>query len=213
MDALKAEIDEIERELAADPRQAKLRSLREVLALYDVSGEARDGWAPVAENSPVAPRTVTRAPSEARSKAMELAEFFLRNRAGPTPTREILDYIVMFGGEVGGKDPVSNLSAMLSNSGLFQSHGRAGWTITDPDVKTIDGQTVSDVVQSVMADLTSDDILHAHSWHETNHKIPQDLDGKLLSETRRRIDRHLTDGEMRSLRGAFINALRSAVLV
>ncbi len=30
---------------------------------------------------------------------------------------------------IGGNEPRNNLSAMLSNSGLFTSNGRSGWTI------------------------------------------------------------------------------------
>lgn len=144
---------------------------------------------------------------------MELAELFLRNRSGPTPTREILDHIVALGGEIGGKEPVSNLSAMLSNSGRFQSHGRAGWTLIDADAESLDVQTISDVVQYVMADLTTDQIVEASSWYETTHKVPHELDSQLLGETRGRISRHLTDNEMRMLRNAFGKALADAAPV
>lgn len=208
LDALKAEINEIEAELAADPRFVKLRGLQAVLALYETSGRAREGIsAEVA--API--RTVTRVPSEARSRAMELAELFLRNRVGPTPTREILEHIQAFGGEIGGKEPVSNLSAMLSNSGKFQSHGRAGWTLADEDAEPLGLETVANVIEYVMADLTTDQILEAYSLYAATKMVEHDLDSRLLSETRRRISRHLTDNEMRTLRTGFGRALANHV--
>jgi hypothetical protein len=33
--------------------------------------------------------------------------------------------------KIGGKEPASNLSAMLSKSPWFKSHGRRGWTLAD----------------------------------------------------------------------------------
>lgn len=212
LEALRTEIRDIKAELAADPRYIKLKSLRNVLALYESSGGDRDENDDAGVEVSLPARTITRVPSEARSRAMELAELYLRNRSGPTPTREILDHIVALGGEIGGREPVSNLSAMLSNSGKFQSHGRAGWTLADPEVEVLGDSTVSDVVQYIMADLTSDQIFHAYSFYETNNKIAQDLDARLLSDTRRRINRHLTDNEMRTIRSEFGKALREAAL-
>lgn len=204
--ALKAEIQEIENELKNDPRYKKLESLRSVLLLYQSSGVATEkaGAPPV--------RTITRVPSEGRAKAIELARLYLRNRVGPTPTRDIYDHVVDNGAEIGGKDPVNNLSAMLSNSDEFQSNGRAGWTLAPENGQApIGNETYEAVAEAVLADLTSDQMRDTHSWVVSTHKVPQDIDGKLLGVARDEIGRFLTDKESAALRAIFSNLLASQI--
>ena len=207
LEALTIEISAIEAELRADPRFQKWESLRSVLSLYQASGMAK----PLPEDQ--GGRTITRAPSENRVKALELARLFLRNRSGPTPTREIYDHIVNNGGEIGGKDPVNNLSAMLSNADGFQSNGRAGWTVVPDDgqQKPIDDHVYLDVTRSVLSDLTADELNHTYSWVTTNRKIPSDIDGHLLAEAREKVGRFLTDKETSTLRGFFTSTLEKVL--
>lgn len=204
--ALKAEIQELENELKNDPRYTKLESLRSVLLLYQPSGVEPQK----SSDSPT--RTVTRAPSEGRAKAIELARLYLKNRSGPTPTRDIFDHIINNGAEIGGKDPVNNLSAMLSNSDEFQSNGRAGWTLAPENGQApIDNETYEAVAEAVLADLTSDQMRETHSWVVATHKVPQDIDGKLLGVARDKIGRFLAEKESVTLRSIFSTLLASQI--
>ncbi|TIO72180.1 MAG: hypothetical protein E5X74_33045 [Mesorhizobium sp.] len=205
--ALKSEIRDIEAELRNDPRFRKWESLRSVLSLYQESGMAE------APSEDQMARTITRAPSENRARALELARLFLRNRSGPTPTRDIYDHIVSNGGEIGGKDPVNNLSAMLSNSDDFQSNGRAGWTLAPEGGQhaSIDEQVYLDVSEDILAGLNRDELTSTHSWVTTNRKIPSDVDGHLLGRAREIVGRFLTDKESSTLRGVFTRALEKHV--
>lgn len=205
-EALQREIEGIERELDADPRYIKLKSLKQVLSLYDSTGVARERVV-----APEIPRTVTRQQSEGRAKAIELAELYLRNRNGPTATRDIYNHIEMHGGEIGGKDPVNNLSAMLSNSELFQSNGRAGWTLATKNGPPITDEQYQNAVDSILADLDSGELLDANSYNQENHRIPENIDRKLLTEARKIISRHLTSVEMSKLREYFLKTLSSQI--
>lgn len=127
LEALRQEIAVLEGELRGDPRYKKLMALKAALHEYgDISTREHN-----IERIEATPRTINRKPSEVREKALRLSEEFLslRSPIGPTPTREIYAWITEQGAEVGGKDPVSNLSAMLSQSEKFNSNGRAGWTL------------------------------------------------------------------------------------
>lgn len=209
--ALKDEIGGIEAQLRVDPRFRKLESLRSVLALYEEGGMA-EGPQEVAAQEVAATRTVTRVPSEGRVKALELARLFLRNRVGPTPTRDIYDHIMANGGDIGGKDPVSNLSAMLSNSGEFLSNGRAGWTLAPEDgQEPVSDSVYENVAENVLADLTTEQLQDTYNFVETNRKVPQDIDGHLLGEARERVGRFLTDKESATLRGVFAKVLERHV--
>lgn len=206
LSALRNEIRWIEAELRSDPRFRKWESLRSVLSLYESSGRAESDFE---ENGS---RSVQRSPSEARAKALELARLFLRNRSGPTPTREIYDHIITNGGELGGKDPISNLSAMLSNSEEFQSNGRAGWTLAPEDgQEPISEETFKSVSAAVITDLSADEVQETYSYITSNRKIPQDIDGHLLAAARERVGRFLTDRESATLRAVFTSVLNAHV--
>ena len=209
LSALESEIRQIEAELETDPRFRKLKSLRSVLSLYQGGGESGRAEGQVEDQTT---RTVTRAPSENRAKALELARLFLRNRVGPTPTRDIYEHIVDHGGEISGKDPVNNLSAMLSNSDEFQSNGRAGWTLAPEDgQEPIAEELYRTVSESVLANLTTQQLTETYSFVSTSRKIPSDIDGHLLGDARERVGRFLTDKESATLREMFSNVLAEHV--
>jgi len=130
---LEAEIAEIERELAADPRYLKLGHLRQLAALYRGPSKAQ-----AEDVSNAAGKGVTAAPSKEktattqRQKMLEDVEELLKVHDVPTKTVILYEYLRAQGYQIGGKDAVSNLSAMLANSGRFRSHGRSlGWTLRD----------------------------------------------------------------------------------
>lgn len=140
--ALDAEIGELQKQLAADPRYIKLQELRRVRHLYGgvahfngVAGVATTGPVAAAVTTPAtAPPTATenrsgRKPSPERVKALLIAKEFLRDKTGPTRTADILACIRDAGVQLGGNDPQNNLSAMLYHSNDFRSRGRAGWIL------------------------------------------------------------------------------------
>lgn len=139
--ALTREIEELESSLAQDARYRKLSALRQVLAHYDELSHAKAEPSASSELQP--PRQnfqppLRRASSLAREKAVELAEEYLRGRREPTPTREIYAFMLSRGAELRGKEPTSNLSAILSKSAEFVPHGRAGWTLSEPSTQIAD---------------------------------------------------------------------------
>lgn len=145
--ALEAEIAGLEASLNADPRFKKLNQLRRVRELYE--HDPAPGVRPDAKTAPedfrpfhqdlklqmpdrLPPQNKGgRRVSPERLKAMAYARELLGSRTIPTRTADILDYLEDHGVKIGGVDPLSNLSAMLSNTSGFKSHGRSGWTL-DP---------------------------------------------------------------------------------
>jgi len=64
-----------------------------------------------------------------RERALKAAVDYISGRHFPTKTAEILEHLSDLGIPVAGTVPLSNLSAMLHHSSLFQTHGRRGWTL------------------------------------------------------------------------------------
>ena len=122
--ALDAEIAALEAELAADPRYLKIRELRRVRELY--SGNSPAPTAVRQRTSPL--QRQRRAPSAQRQQILDHAEELLKGRTEPVTTAAIYDKISP-DIEIPGQNPKNNLSAMLSNSSRFVSHGREGWTL------------------------------------------------------------------------------------
>jgi hypothetical protein len=135
--ALDAEIGELQKQLAADPRYIKLQELKRVRHLYGggvqlngVAGMGTTGPAAVPITAPApAENRSGRKPSPERVKALLVAKEFLRDKKEPTRTADILAYIRGAGIQLGGNDPQNNLSAMLYHSEDFRSRGRAGWVL------------------------------------------------------------------------------------
>lgn len=122
-DALRSELGALEQQLQDDPRFQKIQHLQQLLSLYD-GGPAGTSSAPSAARA-----RARRQGSQAREEALTLAANFIEGRSEPTRTSDIFEYVVGQGVVIDGQSPVSNLSAMLSRSELFISHGRAGWTL------------------------------------------------------------------------------------
>lgn len=133
---LREEMEELERQLEADPRFKKLQNLQNLLALYE---EDEGRGAPAARARPV------RGSSTDRDRALQMTEELLDGRVTPTRTSDILEYLIENGVIIEGQSPVSNLSAMLSRAPQFEPHGRAGWTIVTPleDLLAADGRSES----------------------------------------------------------------------
>lgn len=130
--ALDVEIAQLKAELANDPRLVKLRELERVRRLY--AGEPDVAAPPELESRP---KGTSRRSSPVRQQILDEAEAFLSLQPkplgvlspAPTPTARILEYVETVGLDVPGQNKRNSLSAMLSNSPRFRSHGRAGWTL------------------------------------------------------------------------------------
>lgn len=126
--ALRREIAALEAELANSPTYRRLKALRQALVEY----EGRDS-----PSAPVARHGVTqyakRRHTPAREAVFDFVRKLLADRDYPTPTRDIFSAMQDANVEIGGKQPINNLSAMLSNSDEFVSYGRSGWLLKKND--------------------------------------------------------------------------------
>ena len=127
--AIDLEIAQLEDDLRADPRQKKLRALKDVRALYLGPRTDTDSSQAAAPKPPSQRGGESRRkPDPARQKILDDVETYLTALGpGPVKTSALFD-ILSIDHAIGGKEPKSNLSAMIYNSGRFVSHGRAGWT-------------------------------------------------------------------------------------
>lgn len=143
--ALKEEIAGLRAEMERDVRFQRLRELERVLRLYEpdaATGGGAEPTATVARTLPAeqllgdgvasanfAPRLQS---AQQRERAVRAARMMLENRTGPVMTREIHEHLQSLGIKLGGKDPVNNLSSLLSRAEGIESHGRRGWTRKKP---------------------------------------------------------------------------------
>jgi hypothetical protein len=136
VNALKDEIASLQEELKGDPRYLRLQRLLLVLETYVDDPAPTEPEPPVATSgsngSPSAAAPRSRPRTERTQAILDLAVYIIRERGGPVPTSAVLEEIQKRGVTVHGHRPANNLSAILSYSKLFQSHGRAGWTLADP---------------------------------------------------------------------------------
>jgi hypothetical protein len=131
--AMDAEIAAIEQDLRdnPDPRGTKIAQLRQIRRQYKQTMGIDDELAVRAREirNRLAALRVGRKPSPERLRAIAVAKEFLAGKTEPTRTADILLFLRRQGVEIGGSDPLNNLSAMLSNDDGFQAHGRSGWTL------------------------------------------------------------------------------------
>lgn len=124
--ALNAEIASLEQELHADPRFVKLEELKKVLTLY-VGGPTKVMAAPVRKAFPY--NADMRRRMSRNAATIQAAVACLKEGRGPVITSVILDRLTEQGVHVEAKDPRNALSAMMTHSKRFVSHGRRGWTL------------------------------------------------------------------------------------
>lgn len=119
--ALRAEIASVEAALQSDPRFARLMALQAALSIYDA--------APAPQRKRLGGTPPIRQKSEGRELVEEHTIEYLTGRTKPTPVREIYGMLTDRGVRIGGAQPTSNLSAILSKHPGIVSHGRKGWTL------------------------------------------------------------------------------------
>lgn len=139
--ALTAERKELQKKLKeAEALQRRLRAVESLLAAYGV--EMANGK----ETSKIEGGQGSEKGKKVLSKytateALNIIRDYIKGKQHPTPTKELLHLIQSHGFIVRGKNPVTNLSAVLSRSPQFQSLGRSGWVYTGEE--EVDGPTVA----------------------------------------------------------------------
>lgn len=139
LEALDAEIADLENELARNPAYLKLCEAKRLRALYGGDG---DGYTERAMLfTPPQPKAGQaqrkRRTSSNRQAILDGAVEIIGPRGSdPTKTADVLDELIAKGIEVPGNTPRNSLSAMLSTSDLFVSHGRSGWTLVENESGT-----------------------------------------------------------------------------
>lgn len=151
MDILKAAIAE-ERHLLE-----RLEAVRAVIQAY---GPRDNAAVPVEERGAVnaRPRRATRAPSTTTTRIKALLADRLRGGASPTPTRDLLQFLDSEGIDVGGKNPVATLSALLSHASEFEVVGRQGWILKSerPEAQTSGLALADEAAASSIESLTGE---------------------------------------------------------
>ena len=124
IEALTAEIADLERQLHSDPRYVKVHELKRVMALYVSTHDApRKRTATPFGLSPVC--------IWCGSSDLGRCQRDIGGRTEPTPTQEIMEALGERGVHVGGSVPRNSVSSVLSKSEDFISHGRSGWTLVN----------------------------------------------------------------------------------
>lgn len=131
--ALDDEIASLEASLKGHPTVVKLEELKRVRNLYSggVVFSRTESGVPQelqANAIPVGARR-NRGGGE-RQRILDDAAKYIYGKTHPTLTSEIFRHLSTLY-NIPGSKPKNNLSAMLSNSDMFDSHGRSGWTLRD----------------------------------------------------------------------------------
>ncbi len=111
--------------------ELKLAAISALLAQY----EAKSTDSAAAHNraeaavGKVGGHAVAQAVGIAADTILDAAADVIRGRSAPMKTADIFNVLVKKGIPIKGKNPQNTLSARLSNSPRFKSHGRQGWTL------------------------------------------------------------------------------------
>jgi hypothetical protein len=114
----------------------RLEAVRAVIRLYS-SGSSAASLEPEPDIAGRQKRNV-RVPSATTNKIKTVVAELLHGRSSPTPTRDIIACLAANGIEIGGKNPIATLSALLSHAEEFEPVGRKGWLLISrtPDADT-----------------------------------------------------------------------------
>lgn len=154
--AINNELERLEQALSENVLFVRWRELQRVRRLYLNTSHAPvvgDWHRQITTDTERTTSASTRRVSAERQEALLYARNLLRGRTIPTPTRDILAFLRDNGVHIPGKDPVSNLSAMLSNSDEFDSHGRSGWTFKADGEEPADEESIQVMMDDAWRDL------------------------------------------------------------
>ncbi len=222
--ALDAELEDLHAKLSDDPIFVKWNELQRVRRLYgpaeadELPAFSKSGKRWVTMPTPEAPKADEgtlrgRRGDPERAKAIEEAFRFVESLEGtPTPNADVLQHLTSLGITINGEKPLNNLSAMMSNSGLFTANGRRGWTIrqegdVDQDVDEEIRERLNDTVESFAKTFDEDAYKYIRAYFRDQNQIPSDYDGKLLATTRAIIGRDLSELERMLLRDTLMKVV------
>jgi hypothetical protein len=124
--AIKAEIAELEAELRADPRHAKLKHLRDLLALYEAPPAVRKVVTNGAEHA------TAEIPGTKEEKIKSELRRYMRENGGTVHRMSALQHLMNIGLMGHEKEPMRNLAAYMSHwKDDFVSDGDGNWSLRD----------------------------------------------------------------------------------
>jgi hypothetical protein len=108
--------------------QRRLEHIRGLIKTYEAPQEGMAATPPMAPILSRSPKATSRVEKGVQTRAA-CEEIITRAGGEPVPTKQLLAQLADMGIVVGGKNPVSNLAAMLSTSDGFEPVGRKGWVL------------------------------------------------------------------------------------
>jgi hypothetical protein len=126
--AAKAEVERLEAELQATTAYQKLQLAKQVVALYERIPTARFKIG----DKPASPADIVQHVSAERSLTTKTARIeaaaakYLEIKRARAPASELLGAVSKAGIDIGGKEPVKQLSAYLSTSKAFNNQRQLG---------------------------------------------------------------------------------------
>ncbi|MBA4129970.1 MAG: hypothetical protein C0519_00950 [Hyphomicrobium sp.] len=134
IDSLEKEVAALEAELEQSAPFRRLLRARELLAEYR-SERVSEERGPRSDQAPEVAKSsaVRRQRKETTQAILDAVAEILSDSSSPVRTANILTMLREKGFEIPGGKALNNLSAIISYSKMFESHGRLGWTlIRDP---------------------------------------------------------------------------------
>lgn len=133
-----AELNSIDQQISAlQRRQVELRQFvtlgRKLFDATSVQGALHlsDRQATQATGVSAMARTPRPRDGSMKSRVLEISEALIK-RAGPIPTKALVDRLEANGLEIGGSDKVLTVSVILSRSDRFKADRSLGWTLAEP---------------------------------------------------------------------------------
>lgn len=196
---LHAELAEVE------SNAVKIRAYIEMAKLYE-HGSTISSAAPSAQ---AAQQQVTREFGGNFGKAITAVEGLIIAAGHPLHTRVLIDRLREMGIEIGGKEPVGNLSSALSRSGKFTNSRMNGWNLRDESESVLEQVDYESIASELISNLTPDEIAQVREYLASGKGVPNPIDGRLLGSSRNWNEgRDLTDAQSKALRVTFTNKIR-----
>jgi len=195
--ALISEISGLETLLEQDVRYVRLREARKLLSLYTES-----------ESDAVRGRPTGRTRSPEREQIISIAKEFIAERPTPTPTRDVLEYLLSRGVKIPGASPQNNLSAMLSNSSDFKTHGRAGWTLAPTEAEEESLRTKIESILRAVANANAESVKPIVAIWDKSKLISPEVEKVIWERVKNGIGQEIPEDEKPNAREKFISFAR-----
>jgi hypothetical protein len=199
---LRADLAEVE------ARAEKIRAYIEISKVYEHGGTIGDN---------AVPRQTARSQHVAREfggnfgKAIAAVEDIIIGEGHPVHTRVLIDRLREMGIEIGGKEPVGNLSSALSRSGKFTNNRTDGWSLRGESATILAQADYDAIASEFISSLTPAEIAIVGEYLKADRGVPNAIDGRLLASSRNRNNGNdLTTAQSKALRMAFVSQVRES---